>query len=392
MKRASYLLITLFLSACSSTSSISIVSNNRPYELGSKPFHVESYTYVSNNETKLYLRINRDDLLYTRETADSPFISNFSVSIGEETHIKSDTLKTESLQWLNINFPVSSPTDKSYIIFEFADLNRKVSEKLYSEKRDYIIHIQEDSSEKTRVANPHNIEIGTKVDIESDGVQSWEVYLAEVPKKLPAPPFSGSRSPMDTVKARPFSISDGTWTVQPGCHFFYNSATNKTFIIHGRRSEFPKCINVEDLLECTRYIATRDEYNRLLNSVHPKLALDQFWLDCAGTPDKARNLIRIYYDRVEEANTFFSGLQEGWRTDRGMVHIVMGIPDRVRRDGWREVWLYGEEGNPNSITFVFNRRSQDLDGNIFILERNHMYRTSWDRMVTSWRNGRIHGD
>lgn len=392
MKKASYLLLTLFLSACSSTSSISIVSNNRPYELGSKPFHLESYTYVSNNETTLYLRINRDDLLYTRETADSPFISNFSVSIGEETHIKSDTLKTESPQWLNINFPVSSPTDKSYIIFEFADLNRKVSEKLYSEKRDYIIHIQEDSSENTRVANPHNIEIGTKVDIESDGVQSWEVYLAEVPKKLPAPPFLGSRSPMDTVKARPFSISDGTWTVQPGCHFFYNSATNKTFIIHGRRSEFPKCINVEDLLECTRYIATRDEYNRLLNSAHPKLALDQFWLDCAGTPDKARNLIRIYYDRVEEANTFFSGLQEGWRTDRGMVHIVMGIPDRVRRDGWREVWLYGEEGNPNSITFVFNRRSHDLDRNIFILERNHMYRTSWDRMVTSWRNGRIHGD
>ena len=392
MKRPSYLLLTLFLSACSSTSSISIISNNRPYELGSKPFHVESYTYVSNNETTLYLRINRDDLLYTRETADSPFISNFSVSIGEETHIKSDTLKTESPQWLNINFPVSSPTDKSYIIFEFADLNRKVSEKLYSEKRDYIIHIQEDSSENTRVANPHNIEIGTKVDIESDGVQSWEVYLAEVPKKLPAPPFSGSRSPMDTVKARPFSISDGTWTVQPGCHFFYNSATNKTFIIHGRRSEFPKCINVEDLIEYTRYIATRDEYNRLLNSAHPKLALDQFWLDCAGTPDKARNLIRIYYDRVEEANTYFSGLQEGWRTDRGMVHIVMGIPDRIRRDGWREVWLYGEEGNPNSITFVFNRRSHDLDGNIFILERNHMYRTSWDRMVTSWRNGRIHGD
>ena len=37
---------------------------------------------------------------FTRETADSPFISNFSVSIGEETHIKSDTLKTESLNGL----------------------------------------------------------------------------------------------------------------------------------------------------------------------------------------------------------------------------------------------------------------------------------------------------
>ena len=63
---------------------------------------------------------------------------------------------------------------------------------LYSEKRDYIIHIQEDSSENTRVANPHNIEIGTKVDIESDGVQSWEVYLAEVPQNYQHHLFQGA--------------------------------------------------------------------------------------------------------------------------------------------------------------------------------------------------------
>ena len=141
--------------------------------------------------------------------------------------------------------------------------------------------------------------------------------------------------------------------------------------------------------ECTRYIATRDEYNRLLNSAHPKLALDQFGLTVRHS-DKARNLIRIYYDRVEEANTFFSGLQEGWRTDRGMVHIVMGILTELGAMGGVRFGFMEEK--PNSITFVFNRRSHDLDGNIFILERNHMYRTSWDRMVTSWRNGRIHGD
>ena len=74
------------------------------------------------------------------------------------------------------------------------------------------------------------------------------------------------------------------------------------------------------------------------------MALDEFWLKCGGNENKAKRLISTYYDRVEEANTFFSGMQEGWRTDRGMVHIVMGVPDMIRRFSWREVWIYGDEG------------------------------------------------
>ena len=146
----------------------------------------------------------------------------------------------------------------------------------------------------------------------------------------PSPPFTRSKNPLDTVIARPLAFSDGSWVVTDGCQLFFDSKTNKSFVINGRRPDFPKSINIEDLLESTRYIATRDEYSRLLSADHPKLALDQFWLNCGETPDNSRKLIDIYYDRVEEANTFFSGIQEGWRTDRGMVHIVMGVPDKVR--------------------------------------------------------------
>ena len=85
-------------------------------------------------------------------------------------------------------------------------------------------------------------------------------------------------------------------------------------------------------------------------------------------------------------------MQEGWRTDRGMIHIVMGVPDKVRRDKWNEVWLYGDEDNPNSVVFVFNQREHRLDDNIYVLDRSAMYRNTWDRVVTSWRNGRVQGD
>ena len=137
---------------------------------------------------------------------------------------------------------------------------------------------------------------------------------------------------------------------------------------------------------------TKNEYSKLMNAEHPKKALDEFWLKCGGSYSKSRRLIEIYYDRVEEANTFFSGLQEGWRTDRGMIHIVMGVPDKVRRNRFSEVWTYGEEDTPSFIAFIFEKREHVLDDNHFILIRGVSYKNNWDRVVTSWRNGRVQGD
>ncbi|MBM72616.1 MAG: hypothetical protein CL847_07525 [Crocinitomicaceae bacterium] len=376
------------LSSCTISSGLSNVVSNRPYELGSKPLRAEATAFAQAGTTTLYLRLNRDQLLYTRDTPNSPFTSEFSVSIDTLNFNSSDTLEIDSPQWIDLELNFNSSNTKRLLNIELTDLNRNISERLYVEPNNYLVwDIENDKS-----IDPSNAEIGSTLMIHSPGVEAWEVYLAHPPTSLPAPPFTGSRNPLDTVVARPFSISDGSWVVREGCQFFYNNKTERSFIINGRRAYFPKSINVEDLLECTRYIATRDEYSQMLKSEHPKLALDEFWLECGGSRDKARKLIEIYYDRVEEANTFFSGMQEGWRTDRGMIHIVMGVPDKVRRDKWNEVWLYGDEDNPNSVVFVFNQREHRLDDNIYVLDRSAIYRNTWDRVVTSWRNGRVQGD
>ena len=83
---------------------------------------------------------------------------------------------------------------------------------------------------------------------------------------------------------------------------------------------------------------------------HPKQALDAFWLACTPSTENARSLLNTYYGRVEEANASFSGLVEGWRSDRGMVHIVFGVPQRIRSDTWNEYWTYGEEGTANALS------------------------------------------
>ena len=97
-------------------------------------------------------------------------------------------------------------------------------------------------------------------------------------------------------------------------------------------------------------------------------------------------------EALEEANASFSGLVEGWRSDRGMVHIVFGVPQRIRRDTWNEYWIYGEEGTANALTFHFRKRRTLLDDNAYELQRSIQFRSVWDRGVSNWRNGRVRGD
>ena len=240
----------------------------------------------------------------------------------------------------------------------------------------------------------HNafIPIGSQISIITDVNTTWDVDHVIPENNLPAPPYSSYRNPLDTIKARPHSTINDNWVVLDGSQVFTSHDKELSLVINGMSAEFPALKNVRHLIESVRYISTRSEFSALLKASNPKVALDEFWLSCGKSPEKTRKLIQTYYARVEEANLSFSGLQEGWRTDRGMIHIIYGVPNRVRRDYWTEIWTYGEEGTSNTLIFRFKRKIHDLDNNRYRLERSISYRNSWDRMVTSWRNGRVQND
>ena len=82
-----------------------------------------------------------------------------------------------------------------------------------------------------------------------------------------------------------------------------------------------------------------------MNAEDKKLALDKFWLAKAGSEERGKELIRKYYNRVQDANNYFSSYTEGWRTDRGMISIIFGKPNVVTRTRREEIWSYGEEPN-----------------------------------------------
>ena len=74
------------------------------------------------------------------------------------------------------------------------------------------------------------------------------------------------------------------------------------------------------------------------------------WKDLDPTPDTEYNeLMDEYYRRVSYANENFDGWKEGWETDRGMIYILFGPPDRVERTNpsmanstLYQIWTYNK--------------------------------------------------
>lgn len=221
-------------------------------------------------------------------------------------------------------------------------------------------------------------------------------FLDRTPKETRFPPAMIERRPTPATAAD-ITLPPGDfagwgllmWDAEPGIHRWTLSGGERHIVLPARRPHFPAMRDVQEMIRATRYIATRDEYRTMREARDPKRALDAFWLQFATKPEDARSLIREYYSRVLEANVHFAGLREGWCTDRGMVYIIFGHPDRSRMDRYGETWIYGEEGDINALIFRFTRRNAADDYNVFDLERYPGFRSPWEAMVSSWRRGKI---
>ena len=154
---------------------------------------------------------------------------------------------------------------------------------------------------------------------------------------------------------------------------------------------YPDIAEAYQMVAPLRYISSNDEYEKLTSSKTPKQAVDNFWLTAAGgSKDRARELIRNYYNRIQEANKYFTSFQEGWKTDRGMVYLVFGVPNYIYRSSAGETWTYGEERNYMSLTFTFMRLDNPFSDNDYALQRASTYRNLWYNAVDLWREGRVY--
>jgi GWxTD domain-containing protein len=148
---------------------------------------------------------------------------------------------------------------------------------------------------------------------------------------------------------------------------------------------FPKVTQHLLMLEALRYITSVKEFQKLKSYPVPKVAVDSFWIANAGRPDLATELIRKYYSRVETANQLYTSYTDGWKTDRGMIFMIMGKPTKVFRSFEQEVWIYGEYDDPRALKFYFNKANNPFTNNDYVLVRNQYYKSSWYQNVLLWR-------
>ena len=173
-------------------------------------------------------------------------------------------------------------------------------------------------------------------------------------------------------------------------HIQYDTAINKEGLtLFLFESNFPGLQSAEELIPPLRYITNKQEYDDMIFASNKKEALDNFWLKNAGDPDRAKELIKRYYNRVKEANSFFSSYIEGWKTDRGMIYIIFGAPNVIYKTSNSESWVYGEDRNLMSLNLTFYNVINPFTDNDFILDRSVIYKNNWYRAVDTWRQGRI---
>ncbi len=367
--------------------------------------------HLSNDSSQLHLKSNSKNLLFSRGAIDGPLTAHLSVQIIIKTYPEIERIDTVSY-----DITGSSITGDFNIYhfknFELAEKKNYVLEVFLKDRNRNTLYRQLINVNKTDafisenfLVNPSDSEIPLfhnflrpSIDYE---IKSQRVDLTTLAcrKKiadlsLPPPPYSSSKGELPDLKEydlfSPLTTENTILLSDPEIGDILLSNVNSeglTYLV--RPKNYPTISTVYEMVQPLRYISARKEFERLNNESSLKTGLDKFWLNCGDSKDRAKELISIYYSRVEEANVHFTSYKSGWRTDRGLIHVVFGAPSEVNREGETEVWLYGNKSDIGSVEFTFNFVANNISENHFELQRDAIYKSEWAKRVSAWRNGRI---
>jgi len=228
-------------------------------------------------------------------------------------------------------------------------------------------------------------------DLQNDNSAYYVYYYAKDFETADPPMYL-----LDKKVSRSLNI-DSIFTIQPGQPF---SLTSKGFYFIQKDTagfigiptrvqdrHFPRYASIDDLYEPVIYLSTNRETLKLTSSEEKKRAFDEFWIGMSKSPDKAKSIIRNYYKQVEEANQLFTGYKEGWKTDMGMIYIILGPPDVIYNNGFTEEWYYDKQNQLPGINFSFTRIKNLFSPDHYVLVRQEQYKNYWFQAIENWREG-----
>jgi GWxTD domain-containing protein len=373
-----------------------------------------SVIHINDTLSELFFKIPSNQVLYARVNSASPFAADVRVAYRVfddfDAHLIYDTasiilhdvenydllrdlagsIKFRAMQGLNYVLEVTT-----------TDLNRGRFRKSYI------------TVEKTNFNNRHNFFVreaesglpAFRSHVKGKMILSYiqpsreKVYVRYYNREfgIAPPPFA-------LVNPRPFEyradslfevpLTAGTAFLDFSRPGFYHIQADTMFNRDGYtlfnfNGTFPEVRTIDEMAAPLRYLTSKTEFEEITNAPNKKEAIDRFWLNAAGNPDRARELISIFYNRVQDSNFHFTSFIEGWKTDRGMIYIIFGPPNVLYKTSETESWIYGEDQNMMSLTFNFTRVENPFSDNDFSLDRSVIYKNNWHRAVDTWRQGRV---
>ena len=410
------LLLAIFFQACSSSTEVASSELSNFY--GGERLKIEpkiKLFHQSQDSTTVYIKFDTENLLYVR--GEEKYTASVTVEIDPVLNKKESAerpqKKTVSVPPISkdrkgatalVKTNIYLPADGNYT------LNITIRDETSGKRREKSIPASKDSkndrenfylTERGSIVPlfTDRIKPNTSYNLDFDLFDTKVLYVNYYNRSFPLPP-----PPFAYYEPQPFNYTpddqymitrdSGEYAFTSGDEGFYHFRTDTTqkegYTLFVSSEEFPEVKNVQNMVDPFRYVVSGKEYKKLLEAPALKVEIEKFWVDWAGDRDRARKNIETYYGRVETANTFFSSHLEGWKSDRGLIYIIYGEPNKIYKTAQLETWIYGEERNPLSITFRFIKVDNPFTENDYRLSREDYYKPSWYRSIEAWRNGRLY--
>ena len=402
--------ITLNLASCSISKPV-----NYSIEDSKNSLHPQFLIYHNNESTsQLFFQVATEDVLYSRSTINQPFSAKILLEyiVFQKDHkeiidsgsilITDQYLKNKKAR-IDTNFIFNfSKSEEGFLDLRISDINRSREFR----KSLSIDKFSESSRQFYMITDTNNQILFDDFFFEGQSIlikshfNNDKLYATKNKTVFPLspPPFTKSAQPsfpdnISFTEELNFNSKNIIFYDLPneGFVFFQLDTLNDLgFTLFNFHNDYPLLKSAEQLIPPLRYLTTKDEFDLLVSSINPKVAVDKYWLSNATSKERARTLIRVFYSRVEFANKLFSCHLEGWKTDRGMISIIFGTPSYTSLVRNSEVWIYGDENNIHSLKFVFDQKPNPFSSNDYVLSRNYSYKNPWYRAVESWRNGKVY--
>lgn len=412
--------IGLFFS-CGSSSKISNQNLSYSYKKSESILNPQfAIQHISDTLSTVHFAINTSELLYVRTGESNAFTARVALTYRLlASYDSKQSIDTGSVVMYDKNYSdvpnlligkanFKARMTNNYVLeILLQDLNRNISIKSF-------LNVYKTSTQSAQnfivTDTAYNQPVFRNFLKENETVnircnntqQQQQLFVRFYNRQFPLPPPSFA-----SYTPKPFDYkADSIFTIPLGAdgvaqfkfekigfyHLQFDTIDKEGLTLFRFSDEFPYLTQADQLVPVLRYITTKQEFEDLNNSSNKKIAIDEFWQRNAGSNDRARNLIKVYYTRAQEANVYFTSYCEGWRTDRGLIYTLYGQPNTLYKQENMETWVYGEDASYKSLSFVFVKVINPFTENDYQLNRSDMFKDEWYKSVDAWRQGRAYND